>query len=104
MSRFSVLPKIYPLPCPKNHPSLSHGNTQIDCGQSSPDVSRHVIIPFSIMNKKAVAIGDQPGKERFEVAANVRIGIFLNQERSGSVPKMKRQQSCLYRLPRQPSL
>ena len=52
---------------------------EIHGGQSGADVSRHVVLAFGGVNEHGVAIGYEAGEESFEVATDIRVGIFLNQ-------------------------
>src|SRR5579872_1258559 len=56
---------------------------------------RHIIRPFDRVNERRVAIPHQPAKKIFEVYPDVRVGIFLDQKRSRSVPDVQRHQPGL---------
>src|SRR3954469_17110889 len=46
---------------------------------------RHIILTFGCMFEQRVAVRHQPRKKSFEIASHFRVGIFLDQERSGCV-------------------
>ena len=58
-------------------------------------MSGHIVLAFTGVTENRVAIGHKAGKISFKIAAHFRVGIFLNQKRSGSVLKMKRDQAGL---------
>jgi hypothetical protein len=41
------------------------------------------------VNEEAIAVGDKPGHEGFEVAADVGVGVFLDEKGGGGVPDLK---------------
>jgi hypothetical protein len=55
----------------------------------------HIVIAFGCMNEHGVAIGDKAGEEGFQIAADVRIGILLNQQGGGSVSEMESKKTVL---------
>jgi len=65
-------------------------------------VSRHVVVAFGGMNEYAVAVGDEAGEECFEVAADVGIGVFLDEQGSGGVTEMQRDKAVQETFLRKP--
>ena len=41
---------------------------------------RHVIVTLDRVNEEGVAIRNQPLEEGLEISADIRIGVFLNDE------------------------
>lgn len=91
----TMFPKINSLPCAERHFSADDWNAEIDRSQRGADVSGHIIITLTGMAENRIAIGNEPRKKSFEIAAHFRVGIFLNDERRRSVLKMKCQQAGL---------
>ena len=56
-------------------------------------VSGHVVVAFGHMAKERVAVGCQAAKKPFQVTADFRVGVFLNQQRSGGMLEMEGGQS-----------
>ena len=54
---------------------------------------RHVIGSFNRMDIERVAFRHEPREKFFQITPHIRIGILLDQERSGGVAKMKREQA-----------
>src|SRR3954470_12453264 len=49
----------------------------------------HVVGTLGRVNEEAIAIGDKPGHEGFEVAADVGVGVFLDEKGGGGVGGLK---------------
>src|SRR4051812_44843371 len=50
---------------------------------------------FGSVDEHGIAVWDEAGEEGLEIAADVRVGILLNQQGSGSVTEMKGKESVL---------
>ena len=55
-------------------------------GQRGLDVSRHVVRALGAMDEQGIAIRYQPLEKGDQVAPDVRIGVFLDQQRGGRMP------------------
>ena len=55
----------------------------------------HVVVAFRGVNEHAVAIRHEAGEEGFQVAADVGVSVFLNEERGGGVAEMESKESVL---------
>ncbi len=75
-----MFPEINALPRAQRQPSVAHRNGEIDGGESSSHMGRHVIGPLNRMDKQPVAIRNQAREKRLQVASDIRIGIFLNEQ------------------------
>jgi len=76
----AVLPQINPLPCPQSHASGMNRDGKIHCRQRGADVGRHVILTLRGVYEDGITIPHEPGEEGFQVAADIGIGIFLDQQ------------------------
>ena len=85
VGRPAMLPNVNTLPCPENEFPTRDRDAEVDCGQRSADVRGHVVVTLGRVDEHLVAVGDKLLKKGFEVAAYVRIGILLNEQRRGSV-------------------
>ena len=56
-------------------------------------MGRHVVIAFGCVLKKRISVRDQSGEEPLQVAANFQIGVFLDQQGSGRMAQMDRDQT-----------
>jgi len=75
-----MLPDVNALPGAKCHAAFADGHGEVDGGEGSADVSGHVVVAFGRVDEHAVAVRDETGEEGFEVAADVGVGIFLNEK------------------------
>ena len=75
-----MFPNVNALPGAERHPALADGNGEVDGSQGSADVRRHVVVAFGGVDEHGVAVRYKAGEESFEVATDIGIGIFLNQE------------------------
>src|SRR5436190_23582095 len=85
MRMCAVLPKINSLPGSECEFPICDWNRNVHCGERRADVRRHVVLSFRRMFENCVAVRHEARKEFLEVAAHFGIGIFLDDERSGSV-------------------
>ena len=94
----AVFPEIDALPGAKGEAPLGHRDREVDGGQGGSNMSGHVVIAFSSMAEQGGTIGHEASKECFEVAADIGVGVFLDQERGGGVADMKGEQASLERV------
>ncbi len=99
-----MLPKIDALPGAQSEPAGVDGDREIHGGQSAAHVGGHIIVAFDRVHKKRVAVRHEPGEESVEVAADIGVGIFLDEERGRSVANVKRQQTAFKAMLSNPSL
>ena len=76
----AVFPEVDALPGPEDQGVIANGDGEVDAGECGPDMSRHVVVAFAGVTEEGIAIGGQAGEEAFEVAPNLGVGVFLNQE------------------------
>ena len=55
----------------------------------------HVIVPFGSVDEERVTVWNKTLKEFFQIAPDIRIGIFLNQQGRGGMAQMQREQPIL---------
>ena len=75
-----MFPNVNALPGAEGHSPLADGDGEVDGGKGGADVGGHVVVAFGGVDEHAVPIGDEAGEEGFEVAADVRVGVFLDEE------------------------
>ena len=85
-----MLPNVDALPGPENELAARDRDAEVDGRQRSADVRGHIVITFRRVDEHRVAVGHEMLEKGFEVAAHVRIGILLNEERRGSVLQVER--------------
>jgi hypothetical protein len=85
-----MFPEVNTLPRAQRETSGLQRNAEVHRRQRCADVRGHIVITFRSVNEKRVAITDEPREKTLEVAPHIRIGIFLDQQRSGRVPQMQR--------------
>ena len=93
-----MLPEVDALPRAKRHFSVCDRNRKVHRRQGSADVGGHVIVAFSGMNEEPIAIRHQAGKEFLQIAPHIRVGIFLNEQRSRGVAKVQSEQASSERV------
>ena len=102
MRRVAVFPEINALPRAQRQPTMPHRNGEIDRGERSPNMCRHIIGAFNGVNEQAVAIRNEAREKGFQVASHIRIGIFLDEQGSRGVPEVKRDETVLDVVVRKP--
>jgi len=80
-----MLPQVYALPGAEPQDAMNDGNGQAGRCQYRSDMGRHVVRTFVGMAIYGVSVGDQALKKSTQIDLDVRIGIFLNDERSRCV-------------------
>ena len=95
MGRTSVLPNIDPLPGAQCQAAASNGNREVHGSKGGTHVSGHVILALSSMHEQWIAITHETGKKTFQIAAHVRVGIFLDEQRGGGMAEVQCDQAVL---------
>lgn len=90
-----MFPKINSLPCAERQFAIGNGDAEIHRRQCCADMSWHIVVTFARVTKEGIAVGNEPGEKPFEITANFRVGIFLDQKRGGGVLKMERGETCV---------
>jgi hypothetical protein len=85
----AMFPKIDPLPGAEPEAPLHYWNGKADGGEGRAHVRRHVVLAFRGVDKCGITIGDQPIQKHFKVAPHVRVRVFLNQQRGGSMQDLQ---------------
>ena len=93
--RLPMLPNVDALPGAEDKFAARDWDAQVDSRERSADVRGHVIVAFRRVDEHRVAIGHEMIEKRVKVAAHVRIGILLNDERSRRVLQMERGEARL---------
>src|ERR1035437_10144072 len=88
-----MFPEVDSLPGAQSHPALVDGDGEIDGREGSPHMGGHVVVALDGMHEQAISIGHQPCEEVLQVAAHVRVSVFLNQEGGGSVAEVQGHQA-----------
>lgn len=76
-----MLKQIEALPNAEREAAVDNGNGERSLRESCFDVGRHVIGAFCAMDEKRIAIGHEAAEEGQQIALDVGIGVFLDQER-----------------------
>lgn len=97
-----MFPQVNSLPGPQRQPATHDGNGEINSGEHAPDMGGHIVLALGGMDEKRVAVGHKAGKEFFQVTPNVRVGVFLNEQRGGGVADVERQEAIVEVVLRHP--
>ena len=93
-----MLEKEDALPGSQHQATLIDGDLQTHGQERGLDMSRHIVWALGavgqITHRRIVGMRDEALKKRRQISLNIGIRIFLNEERTGSVPNKERQQSC----------
>lgn len=81
----SMLPEINALPGAEGQSSVGNRDGEIGRGQGGADMGRHVIRAFASVFEQGIAVGNQAREKTFEIQADLGVGIFLDDQRSGGV-------------------
>jgi hypothetical protein len=81
----AMFPQINSLPRSEREPSGAQRNTQIHRRQRGADVRGHVVIAFRRVDEQRIAVRHEPFEKCLKIAPHVRVGIFLDEQRSGRV-------------------
>ena len=55
----------------------------------------HIVVTLRHVDEQWIAVRHEPFEERLQIAAHVRVGVFLNQQRGRRVPQEQCQQAVL---------
>lgn len=77
----AVFPKVDALPGSQSQSTAKDGDAQMDTHERGTDVGWHVIVSFGGVDESRVGFWKQFAKESLEVLTDIRIGIFLNDQR-----------------------
>src|SRR5262245_212853 len=95
MGGVTMFPEIDSLPGAKGEAAALDGNGEVHGGEGGTDVGRHVVIAFRSVDEQRVAVGHKTREEGFQVAADIGVGIFLNQKRGGGMPEVEGEEAGL---------
>ena len=76
----AMLPKINSLPRAQRKFALMQRNTQVHGGKRGADMRGHIVHAFGGMDEHRIAVGHETFEEGLKIAADIRVGIFLNQQ------------------------
>src|ERR1035437_4772950 len=88
-----MFPEVNPLPGAQHQPTSADRDGKIDGRKGSSHVSGHVVVTLDGMCEQRIPVGYQAGEEVLQVAAHVRVSVFLNQEGGGSVAEVQGHQA-----------
>ena len=91
----AVLEDVDALPGSERGATLANGDGELSLGEGGSDVSRHVVGTFHGVSVEAVVFGDEAAEEGFEIADDVRVGVFLDEQRGGGVAEEDGEQAFL---------
>src|SRR5262249_44948051 len=81
----AMLEQVDALPGSERHPAAAHRYGKLGQGESRPDVSGHIVGAFDGVAVKGIILRHPPAEEGVEGMHDVRVGIFLDGQRRGSV-------------------
>ena len=81
MGMGAVLEQVNSLPDSQARFIFLHWYGQLGLGERGPDMCRHVVRAFRLVLEKRIAIGNQPVKKLVQIFQNIRVSVFLNQQR-----------------------
>ncbi len=88
-----MFPEVNALPGAQGQPPAGEGDREVDRGQRGADMRWHVVRAFGRVDKPRIAIGNQAFEKPVQIDPDIRIGIFLDQQRGGGVEEMKHGQA-----------
>ncbi len=81
----AMFPHEYALPRTQAQLTPDDRQTQRSLGEQATHVGWHVVGPFGGMRVAWIAIRHQIGEKGFQIAQDVRVGVFTDQERGRGV-------------------
>jgi len=90
----TVLPQVGALPGAQGEAAFADRDGQFAAGQYGADVRRHIVRPLHRVDMGRVTVGRQLADEIFQITANVRIGVFSDQQRRAGVSQKYVAQAC----------
>src|ERR1035441_10701427 len=88
--RATMFPEVDSLPGSQCQPASADGDGKIDGREGSPHVSGHVVFALDGVCAKWITVGHKAGEEVLQVAAHVRVSVFLHQQGGGRMADRKR--------------
>lgn len=85
----AMFPQVNALPRAERQASVAQGQAEVHGGERGADVRRHVVRALAGMDEERIAVGHEAVEEAFEIAAYVRVGVFLDEQRGGRVPQVQ---------------
>src|SRR5687768_4633371 len=85
----AVFPEVDALPGPEAEAAVLEGDGEVHAGEGAADMGGHVVGTFGGVDEEAVAVWNDAGHEGFEVAANIGVGVFLNEQGGGGVANVE---------------
>lgn len=82
----AMFPEINALPGSQRQFTVDQGDAEGGLGQCATNMGRHVVRPLAPMTPAGLAVGRQGGKKGLKIAADIGIGVFLDQQRGRGVP------------------
>ena len=98
----TMFKKVNALPGSQRQPASKNRDRQIRRRQGRAHMGGHIVVTFGRVDKKPVAIRNQAAEKSLQIAPDIRVRILLDEERSGGVAQMQRQQAGLALVLRQP--
>ena len=98
-----MLEQIDALPFAERQPPFHKRDRELNLSESGAQMRRHVVRAFVIMGIGVRILGRDPREIRLEIGADLRRGIFLNEQRGRRVPAKYRQQPIRHLLVVDPS-
>jgi len=100
----TMLEEVHALPCAQREFAVMDRNRELNLRKCGADVGSHVVGAFRGVPVEVRVFGDKAREEIGQVGNDVRVGIFLNHQRRGSMLAKNRQQSGVRVFPPQPRL
>jgi len=98
MRGVAMLPEKDALPGAERQPTVADRDRQADGKMRRLDMGGHVVRAFGavaqIGHVGRIGAGDQPVDPRQQIPAHVRIGVFLNDQRTGGVAHEQRRHAA----------
>ena len=88
-----MLKQVQTLPGTKRKPTVEEWNGQAGVGERRPDMGGHVIETFRSVPEMLRRLRHQSLKEVAHVERDIRIGILLNDQRTGCVLHKRSEQA-----------
>ena len=83
------------LPCAERKFVAHDEDAQVHGGQRGADVRGHVVVAFAGVLEQRIPIRSEAGEESLQVATDLGVSIFLDEQRGGGVPQVQRGDASL---------
>jgi hypothetical protein len=90
----TMLKHVQPLPRPQRHASFYNRDRQTRLRKRRPDMRRHIVRPLRPVPVMFAALRRQPLEKIAQIERYIRIGVFLNNQRTGSMLRKQRHQAA----------